>query len=163
MMGASRQLWALTVRQPWAWALAWGGKNIENRSWTTSYRGWIAIHAGKTLVDDVGRAQQFIQERMGWRWRPHHARQSVRARGQVLALARLDAVCAGPVEGCACPMDSAWATVGAFHWRFGAWQHLRRPVATAGGLGLWNLPQAAADAVLAQLDEHAVHAVIAHG
>jgi hypothetical protein len=33
----------LTVRQPWAWAIARGHKDIENRSWTTRYRGPIAI------------------------------------------------------------------------------------------------------------------------
>lgn len=37
---------ALTIRQPWAWAIAFGGKDIENRDWATSYRGPICIHAG---------------------------------------------------------------------------------------------------------------------
>lgn len=37
---------ALTVRQPWAWAIIHAGKNIENRSWATQYRGPLAIHAG---------------------------------------------------------------------------------------------------------------------
>jgi hypothetical protein len=38
----------LTVQQPWAWAIVAGVKRIENRSWPTSYRGPILIHAGKT-------------------------------------------------------------------------------------------------------------------
>ncbi len=38
---------ALTVRQPWAWAIIHAGKNIENRSWRTDYRGPLLIHAGK--------------------------------------------------------------------------------------------------------------------
>lgn len=37
---------ALTVRQPWAWAIAHGGKNIENRTTLWRYRGPLAIHAG---------------------------------------------------------------------------------------------------------------------
>jgi hypothetical protein len=40
---------ALTVRQPWASLIACGAKTIETRSWRTSYRGPIAIHAGKTI------------------------------------------------------------------------------------------------------------------
>ena len=36
----------LTVRQPWAWAIAEGYKTVENRTWSTSYRGPILIHAG---------------------------------------------------------------------------------------------------------------------
>jgi hypothetical protein len=37
---------ALSVRQPWAWLLASGQKDIENRTWRTRYRGPILIHAG---------------------------------------------------------------------------------------------------------------------
>jgi len=41
---------ALTVRQPWAWAIICAGKDIENRSWTNRHAtGTIAIHAGKGL------------------------------------------------------------------------------------------------------------------
>ncbi len=38
---------ALTLTQPWATAVALGSKRIETRSWSTSYRGPIAIHAAK--------------------------------------------------------------------------------------------------------------------
>ena len=37
---------ALTVLQPWAWAIIHGPKRIENRTWRTNYRGPLAIHAG---------------------------------------------------------------------------------------------------------------------
>ena len=40
---------ALTVKPPWAWAIIHGGKDIENRSWRTHFRGRIAIHASKTF------------------------------------------------------------------------------------------------------------------
>jgi hypothetical protein len=36
---------AITIRQPWAWAIITGRKKIENRSWPTSYRGRILVHA----------------------------------------------------------------------------------------------------------------------
>src|SRR4051812_48552997 len=37
---------ALTVRQPWAWAIFHAGKDIENRSWKNQHTiGTIAIHA----------------------------------------------------------------------------------------------------------------------
>ena len=38
---------ALTLTQPWAEAVASGLKVWETRSWQTSYRGPIAIHAAK--------------------------------------------------------------------------------------------------------------------
>jgi hypothetical protein len=37
---------ALSIRQPWAWLIVQGFKDIENRSWQTSYRGLFLIHAG---------------------------------------------------------------------------------------------------------------------
>jgi hypothetical protein len=42
---------ALTVRQPFAWAILLGGKDIENRGWSTNYRGPLVIHAGGALHD----------------------------------------------------------------------------------------------------------------
>ncbi len=38
---------AITVYQPWASLIAVGAKKYETRSWSTNYRGPIAIHAGK--------------------------------------------------------------------------------------------------------------------
>lgn len=38
---------ALTLWQPWASLIALGVKTIETRSWSTSYRGPLAIHAAK--------------------------------------------------------------------------------------------------------------------
>jgi hypothetical protein len=38
---------ALTVLQPWAWAIMDGRKRVENRTWRTSHRGPLLIHAGK--------------------------------------------------------------------------------------------------------------------
>ena len=55
---------ALSIRQPWAWAILHAGKDIENRSWRTAFRGEVLIHAGLRpecemgefirLMDDAG-------------------------------------------------------------------------------------------------------------
>jgi hypothetical protein len=39
----------ISIRQPWAWAIIWGGKDVENRTWTTGYRGPVAIHASASF------------------------------------------------------------------------------------------------------------------
>jgi activating signal cointegrator 1 len=39
----------ITLTQPWATLVAIGAKKIETRSWSTSYRGPLAIHAAKGL------------------------------------------------------------------------------------------------------------------
>lgn len=38
---------AITISQPYASLIASGEKRVENRTWSTGYRGWLAIHAGK--------------------------------------------------------------------------------------------------------------------
>jgi hypothetical protein len=38
---------ALSGRQPWWWAILHAGKRIENRVWSTKYRGPILLHAAK--------------------------------------------------------------------------------------------------------------------
>ena len=35
----------IRIRQPWAWAILHAGKDIENRTWNTHYRGELLIHA----------------------------------------------------------------------------------------------------------------------
>jgi hypothetical protein len=48
---------ALSIRQPWAWLIVTGQKDIENRTCTTRYRGPLLIHAGRAWaripIDDI--------------------------------------------------------------------------------------------------------------
>lgn len=43
---------ALSIRQPWAWLIIHGGKDIENRTRRTHLRGRIYVHASKGMTDD---------------------------------------------------------------------------------------------------------------
>ena len=40
----------LSIRQPWAWLVVNGWKNIENRGWATKYRGQLLIHASVAVT-----------------------------------------------------------------------------------------------------------------
>lgn len=44
---------ALSIRQPWAWLIVEGYKDVENRNWRHSYTGPVAIHASKAF-DEAG-------------------------------------------------------------------------------------------------------------
>lgn len=80
--GGSRALLALTLHQPWAWAVARAGKPVENRTWPPP-RGvigsHIAIHAGKTLdreaIEDLAFDGYTVPERLD--------------RGAIVAVARV--------------------------------------------------------------------------
>ncbi len=62
---------ALSIRQPWAWAIIHGGKDIENRSWQAvnhglKKRGRIAIHAAKGMTrTEYDDASAFMRQVIG--------------------------------------------------------------------------------------------------
>ena len=55
---------ALSVRQPWAWAIVAGIKTVENRSWATRYRGRLLIHSSGRFdregVETLRRMRGFV-------------------------------------------------------------------------------------------------------
>jgi len=57
-MGGRRSVKALSVRQPWAHLIVRGLKPIENRTWTTDYRGPLLIHAGLRMCVEVETIEQ---------------------------------------------------------------------------------------------------------
>lgn len=50
---------ALSIQQPWAWLIANDFKDIENRSWSTKFRGEFLIHAGKKFDKE---SYEYIKE-----------------------------------------------------------------------------------------------------
>lgn len=55
----------LTVRQPWASLIVCGAKNIENRTWSTSYRGPLLIQASASLSRSELRAARELCDSIG--------------------------------------------------------------------------------------------------
>jgi hypothetical protein len=47
---------AISIRAPFWWFILHGGKDIENRDWSTRYRGPLLIHASKWWDAVDGRA-----------------------------------------------------------------------------------------------------------
>ena len=43
---------ALSIRQPWAWMIVHGWKDIENRDWATGFRGRFYVQASKGMTRD---------------------------------------------------------------------------------------------------------------
>lgn len=41
---------ALSIRQPWAWLIIHGGKDVENRTWHTKLRGRFLVHAAQGMT-----------------------------------------------------------------------------------------------------------------
>jgi len=107
----------LTVRQPWASLIVDGVKTVENRSWATTYRGRLWIHASASRVDAVADYRDIVDNA---------------SRGAILGCVRLVDVTTDA--------DSPWATPGQCHWLLADARRLQSAVPARGRLGLWPLP-----------------------
>lgn len=56
---------ALSIRQPWAWLIIHGGKDIENRSRRTHLRGRIYVHASQGMTRDEYTIGELMAEENG--------------------------------------------------------------------------------------------------
>jgi hypothetical protein len=128
----------ITVRQPWAWAIAMGHKTVENRTWTTSYRGPLAIHSAKRWDDYAMEALTTVIHTMrdlDIATPPTLAHDLPYSDvGRVLAVVDLVDICDGK-PGCDC---GPWAMGGHKHWRLANVRRLVVPTPAKGRLGLWN-------------------------
>lgn len=133
---------ALSVRQPWAWALLYGGKTVENRNRNTRYRGRLWIHASKRENrNDVEEAVRLVAQ--SWKCSDHQAMEHYRKHGQRGAILgsvtlkdcrRFDELDRGD------PLRTN-------RWANGPWLWLvtdpvaRAPWPTPGQCGLWKPPR----------------------
>lgn len=123
---------AISIQQPWAWAVVNGFKPIENRDWSTTYRGEVLIHAGRA---DAGMES----------W--HAVRARLRDCGDdPEELPELEALAKGGIVGRANLIDvvrtssSPWFS-GPFGFVFSQATPLRL-IRCSGRLGLFDLPDA---------------------
>ncbi len=108
----------LTIRQPWASAIFVAGKDVENRGWTTDYRGRLWVHAGLYKKrDDPDRWAK--RHRL---WIPEEPL----PRGVILGSTELVDVVTDA--------DSPWALRGHLHFLLIRSRLLVRPVPWTGGL-----------------------------
>lgn len=59
--GTGSPVVAISIRQPWAWLILNAGKDIENRTWITKFRGRALVHAAKGMTRKEYRdAKRFV-------------------------------------------------------------------------------------------------------
>lgn len=118
---------ALSIRQPWCWAIVHVGKRVENRRWAhdPSWRGPLLLHASQT----TDRHDDLAAARLAGAPVP-----AVLPTGAYVAVTALLAVdrCDG---GC-----SAWAFPGQLHLHLGPVTPLPAPMPGPGRLGLYRPP-----------------------
>lgn len=141
-MDLPAELRVLTVRQPWAWALIEGLKDIENRSWQTSRRGSILLHAGAAKPSAVDMAK--ASARAGRVMPVDEPRGAIIGAIKIAGIHSYDQ-CQGQC--------SPWAEREDWHWEITEPMRLPTPVPATGALNLWRLHGDALVAVLDQLPD----------
>jgi hypothetical protein len=120
---------ALTLRRPWAWAVIYGGKDVENRRWKTAHRGPLLVHAGRhadprgseLVLQTMADPEAFGRPRPAWE-----------AQGAIIGLVFLaDILTDSP---------SRWALPGWYHWVLEFPSPIDPPVPCPGRPGLWEPP-----------------------
>lgn len=134
---------AITVRQPWAWAIVHGGKDVENRTRNIAgaYRGPVAIHAG--LADDTSDLSAALTRGAWVQWWTEAREAGVdvgQQRGAVIGVAELVEVHRCHIGNTDAPACSPWATAGDYHLVLADARPLARPIPWRGALGLWTVP-----------------------
>jgi hypothetical protein len=117
----------LTIRPPWSDLIALEddqvAKRIENRVWSTQWRGTLLIHAGSE-IDIPALALDAVRQTLD---DDHEL-----VRGAVVAIGDLAGIHAD--DGPCTP----WSQEGRFHWQLARVQRLTTPVPARGAQRLWK-------------------------
>jgi len=140
---------ALSFTQPWATAVAIGVKQYETRSWSTSFRGLLAIHAAKGFPK---RARDFASVEHTLGRLPNRV-----PLGAIIATARIVGVF--QVEVIA-PQISAIERLygdysdGRYAWQLADVRALAEPIPCRGALSLWQVPPEIAARLTAEVSRN---------
>lgn len=141
----------LTLWQPWATLIAIGAKQYETRSWQTSYRGLLAIHATKVFK---GEPRRLVFEEPFYSVLHAAGLADITVPG-LLGVERLPQgaiVAVVDLVECTQMDEKALRFVQAQERAFGDWQvgrwawgcnslrPLKEPIPCRGFQGLWNVP-----------------------
>ena len=135
---------ALSVRQPWAWAIIHCGKDIENRSWQAvnhglRKRGRIAIHAAKgwTRADidfafDLA-ARDVLPLALHAEPDTDLPRGAILGTVELLSVHRSEQMHPSPLEG-----ELGDYSAGRWVWVLSSPDEFPEPIPARGALGLWE-------------------------
>jgi hypothetical protein len=136
-----KEIRALTITQPWAECILSQGKNVENRTWNTHQRGYVAIHASSSFSPS---RFENCEENYGLVINPDDVDY-----GSIVAFAKLvDVVTEEDLT-----KDTKKWFEGTYGFIFQDVIRLKHPVEVKGSLNFWKLKGKTLDACLAQLNQ----------
>jgi activating signal cointegrator 1 len=136
----------LSINQPWATLIAFGAKRIETRSWSTSYRGPLAIHASGRMSREAALSLRAPLIREALAAGGYHQGSGPASNlfglplGAVIAVVTLVDVQRITLEHVPAEPERSFGvyTPGRFAWFIHDVRRLTEPVEAKGALGLWE-------------------------
>jgi hypothetical protein len=146
---------AITLTEPWATLVALNEKKVETRSWSTAYRGPIAIHSAKAFpawARDLCLVEPFrsVLFRAGFAWGQLANPRYVFDRGCVIAISEIcgmirisqhfETILVNGLHIADPKQELAFGDYAPrrFAWRLGQARRLSNPIPAKGALGLWE-------------------------
>jgi len=119
----------LSVKNPWAWLICAGYKDVENRTWKTNYRGKILIHTSKTnRYDCEGNKESLILHK-------------IIKREDFDKFKNIESAIIGEciIVDCVKNYNSVWAEKDVWNWIIKDAKLYDKPIENIKGkLGVWN-------------------------
>lgn len=119
---------ALSLHRPWAWLIMHAGKDIENRTWNTPYRGPVILHSAQSVNTAIAAE---LARRLG--------RQAAREAASTGFIGIVDLCAIHPASSCG-GQCSAWAESSGMHWVLANPRPFPAPVPGPGSRGLFIPP-----------------------
>lgn len=122
---------AISIRQPWAWAILNAGKDIENRTFRTKMNGTVAVHSSQTM------SRPYYEESVA----------EIKKRAPRVKVPPYEAMSQGAIIGlvdiigCEAKTKSKWHNRGYYGFVLANPRVLRRPIPCRGWLNFWEVPE----------------------
>jgi hypothetical protein len=133
---------ALTVRQPWASLIVWGVKDVENRTWPTTFTGCVAIHSSLALRKDEMDAACDLMRRFIPKFSRRIFERETFPLGAIIGTVEITG-CGQREDFTGCYEGGAsnpWF-VGPFGFSLDQAVKLATPIPCRGALGFWRIPE----------------------
>lgn len=137
-----KQIKVLTIKEPWIWLILNRGKDVENRTWKTNYRGRLYLHSSQNFdfnaLNKVWEMDKKLCSEIIKVFKIEYNSESKKAScnnkasfGKILGAVDL--------VDCISNCDSVWAESGQNHWVLENPKLIEKPISCKGKLSIWTL------------------------
>ncbi|MFA6889897.1 MAG: ASCH domain-containing protein [Bacilli bacterium] len=133
---------AITIKEPWLWLILNKGKDVENRTWSTNYRGRLYLHSSKSFdynaLKKLWKIDSELCREVVDFFEVEYNKKTNTAKvnnfasfGKILGFVEL--------VDCVKGYSSPWAETGLYHWVLKNPQLSKEEIECKGKLGVWTL------------------------